>query len=202
MNSSSGWNTLVERRPWLARAMLVICSLSLLATSYDDDDTEDPGSAPFTKSSSAPACTLTAETPACRFLVTLRHDVPAASEPFFTYLARATTRGTIAVDGVTGEAPFVAVRVASDDQPGVNELNALTQFSVDRSLTFFGGCDAASSNAPCVAEFEVSFSRSDLGDRGGTVQVTWDLALEARARSEVDASAGGALPWTVEYTRQ
>lgn len=195
------WSALVDRHPWLARAMLVACSLSLLATSYDDDD-DDGGSVAFTRTSTAPACTLDAETPACRFLVTIRHEVPDPGEPFFTFLASATTRGTIAASGVTGDAPFVAVRVASDDQPGVNELNALTQFSVDRALAFFGGCQPASANTPCIAEFEVSFSRSDSGARGGIVQVNWELGLEARSQSEVEPNAGGALPWTVEYVSQ
>lgn len=198
MSPRSGWNTLVERRPWLARLMLAACSLSLLATSPDDDDGDY--SPALGKSSAAPTCTLTAEAPLCEFLVTLRHEVPNPGEPFFTVNARANVRGVIAASEVTGDAPFVAVRIVSDDQPSADELNALTEFSLQRSLSFAGGCDAANTSTPCVATFVASFRRTDLGDRGGSVNVSWTLELEARAASAVDASAGRTLPWIVEYT--
>lgn len=202
MSSRVGWNTLIERRPWLARVMLAICASSLLATSPDDGgDYDDYGSVPFRRTSSAPDCVLTAETPVCDYVVSVRHDVPDPGEPFFTYQARASVHGTVVLSNVTGDAPFLGVKV-SDDQSGVSELNAVTEFTVTRSLTFSGGCAEGTTETPCISEFRVSFRRSDLGERGGSVNVHWDILFEARSISEVGAGADEMLPWTVEYTPQ
>ncbi len=193
MNPVSRWSALVERRPWLARSMLVVCSLSLLATSPDDDDDYGTHGPRFTKSAPAPDCNLTAEDPVCEFQVSVRHDRPAPGEPFFTINARANVRGEISMSEVPGAAPFVAVRVGSE------ELNALTEFSLQHSLAFSGGCSEENAGAPCFDSFVISFSRTDLGEGGGTVNVNWRLALEGSALSHPDAGAGETLPWTVEY---
>lgn len=193
MTVMNGFEKVVAGRPWLTRGMLVVCGFSLLATGPVDGPNSNQR---YTALSDAPPCNLTAESPLCDFLVRITHDAP--TEVFVTTNASASVGGSVVAEGVTGERPFVAVHVASDDQPGSNDLNALTEFSVSRTLNFTGGCAQDSSAGACFSEFTVSFQRSDLGERGGTVRVNWRLALEGSSTFGADAGAG-VLPWTVEY---
>lgn len=186
--------TLVRGRPWLARAMLVVCSLSLLATSPEHEPGAD--SARLHQRSDAPSCTLTADAPACEFRVTLTHD---AADFVATERASASVSGIISATGVSGDQPFVAVRVTTADPAEPSDLSALTQFSIARSLTFTGECGTPAGGGDCVSELGVSFRRADLGERGGTLQVRWELDLEASPPYGVDAGTT-ELPWTVEYT--
>lgn len=195
MKPSRGFEIAVVERPWLTRGMLAVCSLSLLATSpagpYGD-------STPFTKRWDAPTCTLTAETPACDFLVTITHEQRASGEPFFTTDASFTLSGAIVAQGAGGEQPFVAVHVASGNLAGASDLNVLTEFSVARELSFSGEC-RTNPGAPCLSTVVVSFQRSDLGDRGGTLNVSASFEFQARSPSG-DESGPGELPWIVEHT--
>jgi hypothetical protein len=193
MTTTKGFEKVVSERPWIARGMLVVCGFSLLATGPVDGPNSNQR---YTAVSDAPTCNLTAESPLCDFLVRVTHDSPA--EVFVTTNASASIGGSIVAEGVTGDRPFVAVHVASEDQPGSNDLSALTEFSVTRTLNFSGGCEQDSTAGACSSEFTISFQRSDLGDRGGTVRVNWGLELEGSATFGADAGAG-ALPWTVEY---
>jgi hypothetical protein len=192
----NGFEKVVFGRPWLTRGMLVVCGLSLLATGPIDGPKSNQR---YTAVSDAPACNLTAESPLCDFLVRITHDSP--TEVFVTTNASASISGSVVAEGVSGERPFVAVHVASEDQPGSNDLNALTEFSVTRTLNFSGGCEQGSTAGACFSEFTVSFQRSDLGDRGGNVRVNWRLELEAGTTFGADAGAGD-LPWTVEYVER
>jgi hypothetical protein len=188
---------LLERNPWVARAMLVCCSLSLLATSPDHEP-EPP--LVFTSNVQAPAVALTAENPTRSFLITITSEEWPSGLPL-TDDADLALRGSLHATDVTGDAPFVAVHVERGGVGGATDLNVLTSFTAARSLEFTGSCDApAGSSPPCTTEVLVSFTRLDGGAGGGSVNVDWSLSLEASTPSDDSFNGSTELPWLVEFT--
>jgi hypothetical protein len=117
-----------------------------------------------------------------------------------TQNADATLTGSLRATNVAGDPPFVAVHVERGGAPAATELNVLTAFSVVRNLEFTGSCDApAGSSPPCTTEILISFTRLDSGERGGSVDIDWSLALKAAVPNDESFSRPTELPWTVEF---
>lgn len=180
-------------KAWAVRALLMITSGALLATS--PAETFDYA---FESSTDGPAVTLTKEAPRASFIVTVTANALGPDGVDTTDQASALLTGVISSDGTSGR--FVSVRAADGANPEMGEtLEVATGFTLSRPLTFSGNCADPTQGEPCRATLLVDFARADRAEGIGEVRVVWSLDFESRVEKAESPSVGPIdAPWSVE----
>lgn len=153
----------------------------------------------FQKSVKGPPAALSADAPRARFLVTLRATELAPNGAPTTQSATANVRGAVEQHG---GARFVTARVTGHESATGSELTVLGNFALPMNLEFDGECETLSAADPCQASFLVELERSDRGETGAVVDISWEVELSSRASKESPDEGPLELPWSVEITPQ
>ncbi|MEO6601243.1 MAG: hypothetical protein ABIQ16_15295 [Polyangiaceae bacterium] len=180
--------SVAPRPSWWVVGMVAASSLALVATSN-----EQPPQLEWKTSIAGPQASLTADAPNATFLVHVKVNSLGPNDSNSALNARAKIYGRIAGNEAMGTGrPFVAVQLE-----GTEALSALTEFSTGQALLFTGNCAQPSSGPPsCEAHFQLSLSRADGGQRGGTVLVDWSVDFDSSSPSREAAQA--LPPWTID----
>jgi hypothetical protein len=180
-------------RAWVLRALLLVTSGALLATSPPERFEYS-----FEGGTDGPLVTLTSEKPAASFEVTVRVTALGPNGVDTTQQARSLLQGVISSGGASGR--FVSVRAADGAHPEMHgELEVATGFTLARGLTFDGNCADPAQGEPCQATLLVDFERTDGGEGGGEVTVEWSIDLESSVEKPKSPSVGPLeAPWSVE----
>jgi hypothetical protein len=198
------FDELVRRRPLLVKAMLVLSSAALLATSEHEDEGEpEEGDHPVSFVLTGPTARveLTETTPSALFRFHVRalslgvHDV-VTTEGAIINVTGAVTRAS--VDPAVTEAVSVSVDANrfGADQPDVL-TTVFNSFSTWENLEFTGDCATFAAADPCVAQVAIELVRADGGAGGGIVTVNVTPDFEMTAFTSEGTSGRVELPWAV-----
>jgi hypothetical protein len=207
---------LVRRRPYLPPLLLAAASLALLA----DANTVAPAPLAYTywTTLEQPDVELTAEAPIATLRVRVRaldlapNGMPTTDDQDIQVVGKVSgSTGVMAVE----DAALVdaALRFADPEHPGsffppdytAQYTQSVSEFQSGAwAADFSGSCTEIVDSDPCTTEFLLELRRSDAGRGGGSVYVSWQLAMSASVYGDGQEPSVGPLelPWEVQVTPQ
>lgn len=192
-----------EPSTWAIRVAIVASCAALLGT--EKDDPAGPPRYSFEKQLAAPLVELTGDAPSAEFWVFVTADALGPNMEETTLEVKASVSGSIGGTSAVGEVPEVLVQLGNEDlltsEPAVSEAK---QFSLERPIDFLGNCSQPSEDDPCTSSFVVRLSRSDGGEAGGILRVTWDVSLKSqlfyRYKPNDEPNGPQEAPWQIVLT--